>query len=308
MAIPPRALTHRRRAWFLACPPCHRNVWPCSRIEAARLVIPFGAIVNPIKRARPPAVPHPLRRPRSRPRSAAGPWPAFPSPTRCAGGGAPFSLLPLNPRRSPPCSRDVPDMPVLPYEPVLCKARPRIDQSPRSPSPVCFRSSLCRALLSHLTRASHPRPPAVVPRGAEPLQPGRLCRQGSRSLSLRSASHHTINTCLSARGARLPVLKPPRPNPLAPQVWSCPLCFTRNHFPQHYAEISETNLPGAPSLRPTPTPPFPVPLVSLLLSLGPRPHCAAAAAGSSWLRGPSFPPACHTRPRRRRALPYEQGD
>lgn len=28
------------------------------------------------------------------------------------------------------------------------------------------------------------------------------------------------------------------------QVWSCPLCFTRNHFPQHYAEISESNLPG----------------------------------------------------------------
>jgi len=30
-----------------------------------------------------------------------------------------------------------------------------------------------------------------------------------------------------------------------PQVWTCPFCFSRNHFPAHYAEISETNLPGA---------------------------------------------------------------
>ena len=29
------------------------------------------------------------------------------------------------------------------------------------------------------------------------------------------------------------------------KVWTCPFCFSRNHFPPHYAEVSEVNLPGA---------------------------------------------------------------
>lgn len=28
------------------------------------------------------------------------------------------------------------------------------------------------------------------------------------------------------------------------KIWICPFCFSRNHFPQHYAAISETNVPG----------------------------------------------------------------
>ena len=31
----------------------------------------------------------------------------------------------------------------------------------------------------------------------------------------------------------------------AAKTWTCPFCFARNHFPPHYAEVSETNLPGA---------------------------------------------------------------
>ncbi|KAG6526383.1 protein transport protein SEC23-like [Zingiber officinale] len=30
----------------------------------------------------------------------------------------------------------------------------------------------------------------------------------------------------------------------AAKIWICPLCFTRNHFPPHYAGISENNMPG----------------------------------------------------------------
>ncbi|KAF5192894.1 transport protein SEC23 [Thalictrum thalictroides] len=30
----------------------------------------------------------------------------------------------------------------------------------------------------------------------------------------------------------------------AAKIWICPFCFQRNHFPQHYYMISETNLPG----------------------------------------------------------------
>ena len=30
------------------------------------------------------------------------------------------------------------------------------------------------------------------------------------------------------------------------KVWTCPFCFARNHFPPHYAEVTDTNLPGAP--------------------------------------------------------------
>lgn len=28
------------------------------------------------------------------------------------------------------------------------------------------------------------------------------------------------------------------------KIWICPFCYQRNHFPPHYAAISETNLPG----------------------------------------------------------------
>ncbi|XP_027340262.1 protein transport protein SEC23-like isoform X1 [Abrus precatorius] len=28
------------------------------------------------------------------------------------------------------------------------------------------------------------------------------------------------------------------------KIWICPFCYSRNHFPPHYAQISETNLPG----------------------------------------------------------------
>ncbi|XP_061363758.1 protein transport protein SEC23 E-like isoform X1 [Gastrolobium bilobum] len=28
------------------------------------------------------------------------------------------------------------------------------------------------------------------------------------------------------------------------KIWICPLCYNRNHFPPHYSQISETNLPG----------------------------------------------------------------
>ncbi|PKU71885.1 protein transport protein SEC23-like [Dendrobium catenatum] len=28
------------------------------------------------------------------------------------------------------------------------------------------------------------------------------------------------------------------------KIWICPFCFSRNHFPQHYSAISETNVPG----------------------------------------------------------------
>ncbi|KAK8942285.1 hypothetical protein KSP40_PGU020394 [Platanthera guangdongensis] len=30
----------------------------------------------------------------------------------------------------------------------------------------------------------------------------------------------------------------------AAKIWICPFCFQRNHFPQHYASISEDNLPA----------------------------------------------------------------
>ncbi|TKY59929.1 transport protein Sec23A [Spatholobus suberectus] len=30
----------------------------------------------------------------------------------------------------------------------------------------------------------------------------------------------------------------------AAKIWICPFCYCRNHFPPHYAQISETNLPG----------------------------------------------------------------
>ena len=28
------------------------------------------------------------------------------------------------------------------------------------------------------------------------------------------------------------------------KIWICPFCFQRNHFPPHYADISENNLPA----------------------------------------------------------------
>eukprot|EP00274_Cyanoptyche_gloeocystis_P004924 CAMPEP_0196665716 /NCGR_PEP_ID=MMETSP1086-20130531/62282_1 /TAXON_ID=77921 /ORGANISM="Cyanoptyche gloeocystis , Strain SAG4.97" /LENGTH=103 /DNA_ID=CAMNT_0042002613 /DNA_START=100 /DNA_END=407 /DNA_ORIENTATION=+ len=28
------------------------------------------------------------------------------------------------------------------------------------------------------------------------------------------------------------------------KIWICPFCYQRNHFPAHYADISETNLPA----------------------------------------------------------------
>ena len=28
------------------------------------------------------------------------------------------------------------------------------------------------------------------------------------------------------------------------RMWVCPFCATRNHFPHHYADISESNLPA----------------------------------------------------------------
>ncbi|CAA7405027.1 unnamed protein product [Spirodela intermedia] len=30
----------------------------------------------------------------------------------------------------------------------------------------------------------------------------------------------------------------------AAKIWICPFCFSRNHFPHHYAGVSETNVPG----------------------------------------------------------------
>ena len=30
----------------------------------------------------------------------------------------------------------------------------------------------------------------------------------------------------------------------AAKIWICPLCFSRNHFPPHYAAISESNVPA----------------------------------------------------------------
>jgi len=30
----------------------------------------------------------------------------------------------------------------------------------------------------------------------------------------------------------------------AAKIWICPFCYNRNHFPPHYAQISETNLPA----------------------------------------------------------------
>ncbi|CAO2147389.1 unnamed protein product [Urochloa humidicola] len=59
----------------------------------------------------------------------------------------------------------------------------------------------------------------------------------------------------------------------AAKIWICPLCFSRNHFPPHYAAISESNVPaelfpqcstveyiiggapGAPGAAPAPPPP-----------------------------------------------------
>jgi protein transport protein SEC23 len=35
----------------------------------------------------------------------------------------------------------------------------------------------------------------------------------------------------------------------AVKVWTCPFCFARNHFPPHYSEVSDTNLPGALAAR-----------------------------------------------------------
>ena len=28
------------------------------------------------------------------------------------------------------------------------------------------------------------------------------------------------------------------------KIWVCPFCFQRNHFPPHYSEVSENNLPA----------------------------------------------------------------
>eukprot|EP00899_Mesostigma_viride_P007974 jgi/Mesvir1/17178/Mv07599-RA.1 len=85
------------------------NVWPSSRIEAARIVVPLGCMVTPLK--------------------------------------------------------EIPDMPVLPYEPVYCKT--------------------CRAVLNPYARVDY-----------------------------------------------------------VGKIWICPFCYQRNHFPPHYADISETSLPA----------------------------------------------------------------
>ncbi|PQQ00364.1 protein transport protein SEC23-like [Prunus yedoensis var. nudiflora] len=41
----------------------------------------------------------------------------------------------------------------------------------------------------------------------------------------------------------------------AAKIWICPFCFTRNHFPPHYASISDENLPrsSSPSTPPSNT-------------------------------------------------------
>nr|CAD1824447.1 unnamed protein product [Ananas comosus var. bracteatus] len=57
----------------------------------------------------------------------------------------------------------------------------------------------------------------------------------------------------------------------AAKIWICPLCFSRNHFPPHYAGISEANVPASstPSAPPSSTrprrstPPRPAPRVPL---------------------------------------------
>ena len=93
----------------LSFPPPPRNVWPNSKIEATKCVVPFGALVTPRKH--------------------------------------------------------LPDMPNVPYDPVRCKG--------------------CAACLNPYARVD-----------------------------------------------------------FNGKLWICPFCYTRNHFPAHYASISETNLPA----------------------------------------------------------------
>ena len=33
------------------------------------------------------------------------------------------------------------------------------------------------------------------------------------------------------------------------KIWICPFCFQRNHFPPHYNDINENNLPAEPHDR-----------------------------------------------------------
>eukprot|EP00727_Mastigamoeba_balamuthi_P001905 m51a1_g11711 Sec23A (1616) ;mRNA; r:66403-72320 len=49
---------------------------------------------------------------------------------------------------------------------------------------------------------------------------------------------------LMCKGPCRTVLNPYCSIDLRAKVWSCPFCFTRNQFPPHYSEISETNLPA----------------------------------------------------------------
>mmetsp|Transcript_26598 Transcript_26598/g.44462 ORF Transcript_26598/g.44462 Transcript_26598/m.44462 type:complete len:757 (+) Transcript_26598:112-2382(+) len=87
------------------------NVWPSSRLEATRVVVPFGAMYTPLKR--------------------------------------------------------IENLPVLNYEPVMCKG------------------NACHAVLNP------------------------FCRNDFRG-----------------------------------KIWICPFCYQRNHYPAHYADISENNLPA----------------------------------------------------------------
>jgi hypothetical protein len=102
----PRTVESDRDPFALSA---RRNVWPNSKIEATKCVVPFGALVTPRKH--------------------------------------------------------LPDMPVVPYDPVRCKG--------------------CAACLNPYARVD-----------------------------------------------------------FNGKLWICPFCYTRNHFPAHYASISETNLPA----------------------------------------------------------------
>ena len=86
------------------------NVWPSSRLEATRMVVPLGCLYTPLK--------------------------------------------------------PIPELPLLPYEPIMCKGT-------------------CPSILNPFCRIDYKA-----------------------------------------------------------KLWICPFCFQRNHFPPHYSEVNENNLPA----------------------------------------------------------------
>lgn len=195
------------------------NIWPHSKLEATRCVIPFAALYTPNKRLV------------NMPVSSAGQQ----EPDRGQVPGAPYL-------RSQAMSAE-PRSQVLQYEPVPCKQ--------------CSAILNPYATVDYTSKVQRADSPARQESAQSSTWQDRT-HSYSQSCSIPHSSEHLCSTVqqgnerltaqVLARNAGRPRLTRSALPRVLLQVWVCPFCMGRNHFPPHYQGISETQLP--PELYP----------------------------------------------------------